>query len=107
MTLFTGGLKMAYYSLLYSGDWNTWGIEFGDYSREAVEEERDAMRESMPEFERFPRNPSIGMPRYNSPRRFKILRHRNDKQATIDADAARLNAEWKEWQVKIFNLTTF
>ena len=76
---------MAYFTLVCLDDWNKWGVEFGDYDREVVSDERDdAIGES-----------SMGVPRYNSMRRFKILRHADARQATIDADVARLNAEWK------------
>lgn len=79
-----------YYSLVYLNEDGRWGMEFGDYKRSVVEEERDAMRDSLRNADD---RPPAGMPRYHSLKRFKILRHRNARQSTINKDVAKINKD--------------
>ena len=81
-----------YYSLLFLDDDGRWGMEFGDHAREVVEEEREAMRDSS----RYADKPPMGLPRYNSMRRYKILRHRNARQSTINAQIEEINKDHTE-----------
>ena len=79
-----------YYSLVYLDDEGRWGMEVGDYESSVVEDERDAMRDSGRNADA---RPPAGMPRYHSLKRFKILRHRNARQSTINKDVAKINKD--------------
>ena len=66
-----------YYSLLFL-DEGRWGVEFGDHDREVVKEEREDRIFDMtgPAWELY-----------------RIARHRNARQATIDKDVAKINKD--------------
>lgn len=71
-------MAKPYFTLVYNEGSHLsepWGIAFGDYDQEVVEQERDDLADS-----------------WDAPKKaFKIIRTNSAKQAEIDAAVAKLN----------------